>query len=434
MKRLQWLRRRYPLSVGDRVLHKTPLIFDVAIWEIFGPLMAGATILMADHGAEADVGQIGRLLSQPGTVFTHFVPSMLEAYLEATPRRTYPDLRWVQLSGEAASASLLARFNGHFNAEFHNLYGQTETSEVAGWESSMLPSATTVPIGRQIGIYRLYLLDEAFNPVPPGVPGEICVAGIDGLARGYLGRPSLTAEKFVPNPYALVPGEQMYRTGDLGRTTEDGLIEFVGRTDHQVKIAGCRVEVAEIEAIVLRHPTVRKCAVIARSVQYGGLQLVAYVVGDGPHGSELRTHVERHLPRYMVPSAFVLMSDLPVTASGKLDRLQLPAPSEADFASQAEINPPQTPLEIKVAAIWQDVLGLKQIGREDHFFGIGGNSLKAIQILARLEEAFNITLRISTFWTSPTIARLSIAVENAMIDYIRTLSDAEIADEFAHET
>lgn len=434
MKRLQWLLRRYPLRVGDRLLHKTPLIFDVAIWEIFGPLMAGATILMADHGAEADVGQIGALLSRPGTVFAHFVPSMLEAYLEASPQRAYPDLRWVQLSGEAASGSLLANFGKHFKAEFHNLYGQTETSEVAGWENSMNPATTTVPIGRQIGIYRLYLLDEAFNPVPPGVPGEIYVAGLDGLARGYLGRPALTAEKFVPNPYALTPGEQMYRTGDVGRMTENGLIEFVGRTDHQVKIAGCRVEVAEIEAVLLRHPSVRKCAVIARSVQYGGLQLIAYVVGSKPDINEWRAHVERHLPRYMVPSAFVLMPHLPVTASGKLDRLQLPPPSETDFVSQAEIDPPQTQLEVKVAAIWQDVLGLKRIGREDHFFTIGGNSLKAIQILARLEQAFNVTLRISTFWTSPTIAELSIAVESALIDYITALSDAEIADELVQET
>jgi amino acid adenylation domain-containing protein len=414
MLRLEWLRRRYPLSVGDRLLHKTPLIFDVAIWEIFGPLMAGATILLADQGAEADVREIASLLAMPNTVFTHFVPSMLEAYLDATRAQIpYPKLRWVALSGEAAASRLLHRYNRHFSSEFHNWYGQTETSEVTSWEGTTPTAASVVPIGKQIGAYRVYVLDSDLKPVPPGVPGEICVAGIDGLARGYLGKPALTAEKFVPNPYAVIPGERMYRTGDLARMLEDQTIEFVGRIDHQVKVAGCRVETEEVEAILNEHPSVRKCVVIAREASPGNTQLVAYLLGIDASSSTLREHVQRQLPQYMVPSAFVFLDQFPMTASGKLDRNHLPAPTEADLAVDADAPLPQGAVEREVAAIWQAVLKLGRIGRDESFFVAGGNSLKAIQVLARVEETFGVSLRVSRFWSAPTVGGLAKAIEEA---------------------
>ena len=227
--RLAWLERRYPLRVGDRVLQNCPLIFDVAVWEIFGPLHAGATILMADPAMEADAAHIGELLGSKGVVFAHFVPSMLDTYLSTACAASYPDLRWVQVSGEAATGHLLDRFSAHFDAEFHNLYGQTETSEVAGWEGRAGTGRHGLPIGSQIGIYRLYILDEALNPVPPGVPGELFVAGCGGLARGYHRRPQLTAEKFLPNPHAVVAGARPHRTGDTVCADEDGLIRYRGK-------------------------------------------------------------------------------------------------------------------------------------------------------------------------------------------------------------
>jgi amino acid adenylation domain-containing protein len=425
MNRLEWLRRRYPLGAGDRLLHKTPLIFDVAIWEIFGPLMAGATILMADPGAESDVAHIGKLLSAERTVFAHFVPSMLDAYLNYADQASYPDLRWVQLSGEAVPRRLFERFGEHFSSEFHNCYGQTETSEVAAWEGGQLEATTGVPIGKQIGVYRLLVLDECLNPAPPGVPGELCVAGVGGLARGYHSRPDLTAEKFVPNPYAITPGERLYRTGDLARLSEDGLIEHLGRIDHQTKIRGCRVEIAEVEAVLASHPSLRACAVIARPDETGANQLMAYLVSDRPSAAEIGAHAERLLPKYMLPAAYIFVEKLPLTSSGKLDRLRLPAPKASDFEARVCDQAPQTPLEMELAAIWRRILGLDRVGRADNFFIIGGNSLRSIQVLVRAKETFGIEVSVRDFFSSPTIEGLASFIERALVGMVASLSDAE---------
>lgn len=425
MNRIEWLRRRYPFSAGDRILHKTPLIFDVAIWEIFGPLIAGATILMADAGAESDVEHIGKLLNTGRTVFAHFVPSMLDAYLNFAPQASYPDLRWVQVSGEAVPTRLLERFGEHFSTEFHNCYGQTETSEVAAWEGTKCEAATGVPIGKQIGVYRLYILDRYLNPVPPGVPGEICVTGEGGLARGYHSRPDLTAQKFVPNPHAVAPGERLYRTGDLARLSEDGVIEYLGRVDNQTKIRGCRVETTEVEAVLASHSSVRACAVVARPDDTGTNQLIAYVVSDQPSASDLRVHTERFLPKYMLPAAYIFIADLPLTPSGKLNRLKLPTPKSSDFEAQVCDEAPQTALEMKLAAMWKQVLGLEKVGRADNFFAIGGNSLKSTQVLVRLKEQFGVQISVRNFFASPTIEGLASLIMQALMDMVTSLSDAE---------
>jgi amino acid adenylation domain-containing protein len=431
MNRLEWLRRRYPLNVGDRIILKTPLIFDLSIWEAFGPLMAGATVLLADPRAESDVTHIGELLSAPGTVFAYFVPSMLDAYLSYASKRSYPDLKWLCVTGEAMPARLLEQFNRHFDTtEFHSTYGQTETSEVGLWTGSHWTESATVPCGRPNGIYRLFVLDANLHPVAPYVPGEICVAGIDGLARGYQNRAGLTAEKFVPNPYAVVPGERLYRTGDLGRLLEDGQIEYVGRIDTQVKIRGCRVETAEIEAVLSRHPAVRLCAVIARTDSSGGAELLAYVVSDQTSASDLATHAEKSLPQYMLPSAYVFVADLPLTPSGKLDRFRLPAPSAADFAARAMHEPPQSQLEIQLAGVWREVLGLDNIGRSDNFFSLGGNSLKSIQVLVRLQDTYGVHIQVRDFFNAPTIRGLADLVERALIEYVASLSAEQIDEHF----
>lgn len=435
MNRLEWLRRRYPLNIGDRVILKTPLIFDLSIWEAFGPLMAGATVLLADPRAESDVTHIGHLLGAPGTVFAYFVPSMLDAYLSYASQRTYPSLKWLCVTGEAMPARLLEQFNRHFDAtQFHSTYGQTETSEVGLWTGSQWTESATVPCGRPNGIYRLFVLDANLHPVPPYVPGEICVAGIDGLARGYQNRAGLTAEKFVPHPYAVVPGERLYRTGDLGRLLEDGQIEYVGRIDTQVKIRGCRVETAEIEAVLSRHPAVRMCAVIARTDSSGGAELLAYVVSDKTSAADLATHAEKSLPQYMLPSAYVFMDDLPLTPSGKLDRLRLPAPSAADFAARAGHEPPQSQLEVQLASVWQQVLGLDTIGRSDNFFSLGGNSLKSIQVLVRIQDTYGVHVQVRDFFNAPTIKGLAGLVEQTLIDYVASLSAEQVDEHFDEAT
>jgi acyl-CoA synthetase (AMP-forming)/AMP-acid ligase II/acyl carrier protein len=329
-------------------------------------------------------------------------------------------------------ARLLEQFNQHFTtAEFHSTYGQTETSEVALWTGSQWTESATVPVGRPNGIYRLFVLDASLNPVPPYVPGEICVAGIDGLARGYQNQPMLTAERFVPNPYAVVPGERLYRTGDLGRLLPDGQIEYVGRIDTQVKIRGCRVETAEIEAVLSRHPSVRMCAVIARKDASGGAELLAYVVSDQSSAKELAAHAESVLPQYMLPSAYVFVDDLPLTPSGKLDRVRLPAPSQADFAARATYEAPQSELESQLAELWQQVLRLEKIGRTDNFFSLGGNSLKSVQVLVRLKDTFGINVQVRDFFNSPTIEGLAALVEQALVAYVTSLSASEIEEQLA---
>jgi amino acid adenylation domain-containing protein len=423
--RLEWLMRRFPLAPGERLLHKTPLIFDVAIWEIFGPLSMGATILMADPGAQADVGHLGRLLGRERTVVTHFVPSMLDAYLSLAPRRPYPDLRWVHLSGEAVSPRLLERFTGHFSAEFHNMYGQTETSEVAAWEGRGPTGDGAVPIGGQVGAYRLFVLDAALDPVPPGVPGELYVAGLGGLARGYHGRPTLTARSFVPNPYAVAPGERLYRTGDLVSADEDGVLTYLGRIDEQTKIRGCRVEVGEVEAVLARHPAIRVCAVVARPDEHGANRLVAYVVGDQLPVTDLAAHAARFLPSYLLPEVYVELAALPLTPSGKLDRRGLPAPTAADREARTGHEEARTPLEAELGHLWKELLGVGSLGHTDNFFTIGGNSLKCLQVLHRVNATYGVELSVRDFFGAPTIRDLTAQIERALVAAVAAMSDDE---------
>jgi amino acid adenylation domain-containing protein len=426
--RLEWLARRYQLCTGDRVLHKTPLIFDVAIWEIFGPLGSGATVLMADAEAESDVTHLSRLLAAERTVFAHFVPSMLNAYLKHAPRTATPGLRWIQMSGEAAPARLHRESTERFSAELHNMYGQTETSEVAAWEGGPLAGARGLPIGRQIGIYRLFVLDAALNPVPAGMPGELCVAGVGGLARGYRGRPALTADRFVPNPYAVVPGERLYRTGDLVAADADGVLTYRGRIDNQVKIRGCRVETGEVESVLMRHQGLVECAVTVHQDRDGDDQLVAYVVGDEPAVDDLALLAEQLLPSYMHPAAYMRLAALPRTPSGKVDRLRLPAPSADDLAARAGADDLRTRLEQEVAEMWKEVLGVDTVGRGDRFFAVGGTSLKSLQILNRISTTFGVQVSVRDFFTTPTIESLAASIESALLEKLSAMSDEEAAE------
>ncbi|GAB3127615.1 hypothetical protein GCM10027160_52480 [Streptomyces calidiresistens] len=404
--RIESLMQRFPLKEGESVLLKTPLIFDVAIWEIFAPLSVGATIHMALPRGEADVDYLARLLSTRGLVAVHFVPSMLRAFLDYARPQSYPDLRWVWVTGEAVSSSLLDRFTQHFSAEFHNLYGQTETSEVAAWKGTKYDSAHSVPIGKQMGVYRLFVLDDALRLVPPGVVGQLGVAGLGGLSTGYQKNPELTAERFVPHPYPLSPDELIYLTGDLAMTDEDEIISFLGRSDTRIKIRGGRVEAGEVEAVLERHPGVRSCAVTAHKNSADEDELIAYFVGDDTSVNVLAEHAGQYLPEYMLPSTYVRMDSFPLGPSGKLDRRRLPTPTPADRAAMAGGAAPSTPIEMALAELWKSVLGLERVGCIDNFYTVGGNSLKALKMLHRVKSMFGVEISARTFFIDPTISGL----------------------------
>lgn len=429
--RVEWIARRYDLAPGRRVVHKTPLIFDVAIWEIFATLGAGATVLLAADGAETDVPHLAGLLRREDTVLAHFVPSMLDMYLATAPDGPYPSLGWVQLSGEAVPAALLERFARHFDADLHNMYGQTETSEVAAWEGRAVPSGSGVPLGRAINGYRLFVLDEALQPVPPGVVGELHVARADGLARGYRGRPALTAERFLPNPYAVTPGERLYRTGDLASVDEDGVLHYAGRADGQVKLRGVRVEPGEVEAVLAAHPAVERAAVVIRDDGASGKEIVAYLTGGTAEVHDVAEHAARHLSRYVLPAVYVTLDALPLTPSGKVDRRALPAPTAEDRAARGSGGGEDAAslIETELAELWRDLLHLDKIGRWDNFFAVGGSSLSALQMLHRLKARFDVSVTVREFFSAPTIAGIAGYVEKALIATVSDLSAEEVAEQ-----
>jgi amino acid adenylation domain-containing protein len=426
--RVEWIARRYELGPGRRVVHKTPLIFDVAIWEIFATLAAGATVELAEAGSETDVPYLAELLAEPGTVLAHFVPSMLDMYLATVPATKYPDLGCVQTSGEAVPAALLERFADHFDVDLHNAYGQTETSEVALWTGRAWPAGGGVPMGRAVNGYRLYVLDEALRPVPPGVVGELYVAGVNGLARGYLGQPELTAQRFLPHPYPVVPGERLYRTGDLASRDDDGPLHYAGRADGQAKVRGVRVEPGEIEAVLGSHPAVERAVVAIREDEPGTKEIVAYLVGPDAFIPEVAEYLAGYLSQYLLPAVYVKLDALPLTPSGKLDRQALPVPTIRDREARTSVSEVISLIEADVAEVWCDLLQVNQLGRNQNFFSVGGTSLSALQMLHRIKTRFGVAIPVRQFFDAPTIAGVAAYLETALAAEVATLSDDDVAE------
>ncbi|MFI5885736.1 non-ribosomal peptide synthase/polyketide synthase [Streptomyces sp. NPDC051554] len=377
--RLLWMQDTYRLDADDRVLQKTPAGFDVSVWEFFWPLITGATLVVARPEGHQDPVYLAELIQRQHITTAHFVPSMLRAFLDEPAAARCTDLLQVMCSGEALPAPLAARFHQVLpGSRLHNLYGPTEASvDVTAHEVTADPA--TVPIGRPVWNTRTYVLDAGLRPVPPGVAGELYLAGVQ-LARGYLGRSALTAERFVADPYATQPGARMYRTGDLARWTRDAELEYLGRADDQVKLRGFRIELGEIESVLAVHEGVAHATVVLRDER-----LVAYVVAEGAvDPAQLRAHTAQLLPDHMVPAAVVTLDALPLTPNGKLDRRALPAP---DFAAEVTDTRPRTPLEETLCALVADVLGLERVGVEDDFFSLGGDSIVAMQLVARARAA-----------------------------------------------
>ncbi|NHZ33325.1 non-ribosomal peptide synthetase [Massilia rubra] len=394
VNRLLWAREEYAIGPHDKILQKTPFGFDVSVWEFFLPLLAGATLVLARPGQQGDAAYLVELIAEQDITVLHFVPSMLQVFLDqAAPLRT-SRLRDILCSGEALPYALQRMSHSVLpQVRLHNLYGPTEAAiDVTYWRCSATAHAGIVPIGRPIWNTSMYVLDRYLQPVPLGVRGELYIGGI-GVARGYLNRPELTAERFVADPFSLEPDARMYKTGDVGRWLDDGQLEYLGRNDFQVKLRGFRIELGEIEARLLACEGVREAVVLAlappQGQGQGDARLVAYLTAtpeSDPAALEpgaLRQALLAYLPEYMVPGAFVTLAALPLTPNGKLDRKALPAPDGAAM-SQADYTAPQGAAEQAMAAIWQELLGVERVGRDDHFFELGGHSLLAVTLVQRL--------------------------------------------------
>jgi amino acid adenylation domain-containing protein len=419
-----WMCRQWPLDAHELVLHKTAVSFDASVWEIFVPLASGARLYLAPPGVDRDPRELAGLLRRSGATVLQLVPSMAEA-LFAEPELARCDrLRRLFLGGEALPRALAERFFGLHSAELVNLYGPTEATIQAVVD--VVPRATnsptetqrpTAPIGRPIANLCAYVVDRRLRPLPIGIPGELLLGGA-GVGRGYLQRPALTAERFIPDPFSDHQGggragARLYRTGDRVRHLLDGRLEFLGREDDQVKLHGFRIEPGEIAAVLQGCPEVAEAAVVLREDRPGDPRLVAYVVPAGEAAAlepTLRRFLAERLPEHMVPSLFVLLSRLPRKPNGKLDRAALPEPGSARPHLESDYVAPATPVEEALAEIWQEVLGLDRVGANDRFFDLGGHSLLATQVLARLRETFDVDVPVRALFEQPSVAGLAAAL------------------------
>jgi amino acid adenylation domain-containing protein len=416
--RLLWMQEAYQLDRTDRVLQKTPFTFDVSVWEFFWPLLAGATLVVAKPGGHQDASYLVKLIIEQEITTVHFVPSMLRAFLEAEGVEGCDSLKRVFVSGETLSYELQQNFFARLGAELHNLYGPTEAAvDVTYWACRQEGDRRPVPIGRPVANTQIYLLDSHMQPVPAQVCGELYIGGVQ-LARGYHKRPDQTAERFIPNPFGRDPGSRLYRTGDQARYLPDGNIEFLGRIDTQVKLRGFRIELGEIEHVLIRHGAVRGAVVVARD-NLGDMRLIAYVVPAGepkPSTSELQSYLRRKLPDYMVPSAFVLLDELPLTTNGKLDRGRLPEPDTGRPQLEQAFESPRTPAEERLGKIWRELLRTDQVGLYDSFFDLGGHSLLLTQLASRIWDAFQVRLPLRVLFDAPTIEQMTLAILKRQVD------------------
>ncbi|MGP9766974.1 amino acid adenylation domain-containing protein [Halomonas sp. AOP13-D3-9] len=395
-----WMQETYQLIDTDAVLHKAPFGFDVSVWEIFWPLSVGARLVIAQPGDHRDPERIIELIQRHGVTTLNFVPSMLKAFLAYPDVKAKTRLKHIMCGGEAVPATLQQDVAECLEgANLHDLYGPTETTiHVTHWWCRG-DAHRQIPIGRPISSTRTYVLDSELNLAPTGVAGELYLGGVS-LARGYLNRSDLTAERFISDPFA--EGERLYRTGDLVRWREDGQLEYLGRLDHQVKIRGLRIELGEIEAELLSRPEIREAVVVAQEGP-GGSILVAYVVpqADCELGtSKLRDRLGQKLPDYMVPGVVVTLDALPLNANGKVDRKALPEP---DLASSSQYEPPQDEVEEALAEIWSEILGVERVGRHDNFFELGGHSLLALKVLEQMRHR-GLTAQVRTLFQFPELA------------------------------
>ncbi|HEV3051573.1 MAG TPA: AMP-binding protein, partial [Longimicrobium sp.] len=437
-----WMAEAWPLGPDDVVLQKTPVSFDASARELFPPLLAGARMVIARPGGHRDPAYLVETIRREGVTTLHFVPTMFGFLLEEPGIERCTSITRVVCGGEALPAALARRAAELLpHAELHNVYGPTEATVDVTWLHVPAEVAGAhVSIGRPMSNCRAYFLDGTGEPVPMGVAGELYLGGAQ-VARGYLGRAALTAERFVPDPFGGEPGARLYRTGDLGRWREESagvrecvsaevspasadsrtdalthsrtaVIEFLGRNDFQVKVRGFRIELGEIEARLREHEDVREAVVVARESEAGDRRLVAYWVGDAVEIDALRAHLSARLPEHMVPAAYVRLEALPLTSNGKLDRGALPAP-DGDAYARRGYEVPVGEVEEALAEIWGEVLGVERVGRRDHFFEVGGHSLLAVRLISRVRRALGVEVELGAVFEHPVLHELAGALASA---------------------
>jgi amino acid adenylation domain-containing protein len=419
--RILWMRREFPLGAGDTLLLKTPYGFDASIWEIFVPLVSGARLAIAEPGGHRDPAYLLSAVAEHRVTTLQLVPSQLTMLLESRELGSQGrSLERLFCGGEPLPGESVRRFGASLGAEVCNLYGPTEAAIDATFHLCAPEDlAGVVPIGRPLSNVQAYVLDRRLQPVPDGLAGELVIGG-NGLARGYLGQPGLTAERFLPHPFSDLPGERLYRTGDLARRGPGGELEFLGRADGQVKIRGFRIELGEIEAALACHPEIASAVVVARDGSVGGMgerRLVAYyqaVVTKSPAARDLRAFLERSLPEPMVPTVFVELPALPLSPSGKVDRNALPEPGRGAHLP-AEFIPPRTAVEQALARIWGSLLGVERVGVNDNFFELGGHSLQGMRLVSHVRDALGVELRVRSIFEHPTLAGLAKVATSEMV-------------------
>jgi amino acid adenylation domain-containing protein/non-ribosomal peptide synthase protein (TIGR01720 family) len=421
--RLAWMQDAYRLDASDTVLQKTPFSFDVSVWELLWPLMAGARVRLALPGEHREPSRLVEIVVEDRITTLHFVPSMLGAFLEAEGVERCTSLRRIVASGEALGRDAITRAAVRLpGATLVNLYGPTEASiDVTHWTCTAQEATGVVPIGAPIANTVIRILDADLNEVPAGVAGELYIGGV-GLARGYWQNGPLTADRFIPDPTSSVPGTRLYRTGDRARLLADGNFEFLGRTDDQVKVRGFRVELGEIEAALARLPGVEQAVAVVRDDGRGG-RIVAYVVPRGVAAevetADWKRWLREILPEFMVPHAIVPLERLPRLPSGKIDKKALPAVD----APREQHVPPQTAMERRIAPMWQTLLGVASVGRSDDFFELGGHSLLAVRLVAETKRELGAALPLETIFRAPTLERFAAEVERAAA---RALNDDQL--------
>ena len=419
-----WHRRAFSVSPNDRASHLAALSFDAAVWEIWPYLASGASIHLADSLAMNDPEAVRDWLVSRG-ITIGFIPTPLAERVMTLEWRRKGALR-VMLTG----ADTLHHYPPRkLPFQLVNNYGPTECTVVAT-SGTILPEEhpdRPPTIGRPIDNTQVYILNEKMQQVPIGEIGEICIAGA-GLARGYRHRPDLTAQKFVPNPFATEPGARLYKTGDLGRWLPDGQIAFLGRVDEQIKVRGFRIEPAEIVRVLNEHPAVQASAVVAREIEPGDQRLVAYLVlapDAQPTYTEMRNFMAACLPEYMVPATFVTLPALPVNRSGKVDRTLLPDPDRENTLLDRAFVAPKSALEARVASIVAGLLGVEQVSAEDNFFLLGGDSLLGAQLMVKVENEFGLRLSLPSLFEAPSVAMLSAEIETRLLAKLEAMSEEE---------
>ena len=427
---IRFMQSTYGLGPGDRVLQKVPFSFDLAQWELFWPLLFGAQLIVVPPGLQRDGTYLVETMIARGITMVHAVPSMLQLLLEHPRIGEWTTLRHALCDGEALPRALQDRFYSRVGGELHNLYGPTEAAvAVTAWACDPASDLTFVPIGKPIANTRIHLLDDRMAPVPVGSDGELYIGGVQ-VGRGYLNRPELTAERFVDDPFAAMPGARLYRTGDLARYLPDGNIEFLGRADFQVKIRGFRVELGEIEAAMEAFPGIEQAVVVAHRRADGEQELVGYLAGSAAASvaiDELRARLAARLPEYMVPTAYVRVPRFQLTPNGKIDRAALPEPVRDRADLGVAYVAPRTELERLIVERWGELLGIERIGIHDRFFELGGTSLQAARFVQAIAGTLDASIFVVTLFTAPSPAEYATLLEAQYPDAVARVTGGPVA-------